>query len=255
MSVTHHFKTAKKGSLFLLIHLFLLLPLYGQEGSLTSLQEIIERQDSEEPPIIDKEDYQLKWYHPILPVSLSIVGSLGLGSHLIETKSHQFTNYLLDLRGEKSRLTFDDYLQYLPLISHLTLGNLGLRSRHTTKERFFISLTSSATMALVTTSLKYCIDEKRPQFDGWNSFPSGHTATAFVGAELVRIEYGGWYGVAAYAVASSVGFLRMYNGRHWLHDVIAGAGLGILSAQIGAWCGTLWQKNSRNDHPVSHRMD
>lgn len=54
-----------------------------------------------------------------------------------------------------------------------------------------------------------------------------------MGAELVRIEYGGWYGAGAYAVAAGVGFMRMYNGRHWLHDVVAGAGVGILSARIG----------------------
>lgn len=63
-----------------------------------------------------------------------------------------------------------------------------------------------------------------------------------MGAELVRIEYGGWYGVGAYAVATSVGFMRMYNGRHWLHDVIAGAGVGILSARVGEWSCRFWQK-------------
>lgn len=53
---------------------------------------------------------------------------------------------------------------------------------------------------------------------------SGHTATVFIGAELVRIEYGGWYGAGAYTIATGVAFMRMYNGRHWLHDVVAGAG-------------------------------
>lgn len=39
----------------------------------------------------------------------------------------------------------------------------------------------------------------------------------------------------AYAVACGVAFLRLYNDRHWLNDVIAGAGVGILSARIGYW--------------------
>lgn len=63
-----------------------------------------------------------------------------------------------------------------------------------------------------------------------------------MGAELMRIEYGGWYGVSGYVVATGVGFMRMYNGRHWLHDVVAGAGVGILSARIGEWSCLLWQK-------------
>ena len=54
-----------------------------------------------------------------------------------------------------------------------------------------------------------------------------------MGAELVRMEYGGWYGIGAYTIAVGVGFMRMYNGRHWLHDVVAGAGVGILSARVG----------------------
>ncbi len=63
-----------------------------------------------------------------------------------------------------------------------------------------------------------------------------------MGAELVRMEYGGWYGIGAYTIAVGVGFMRMYNGRHWLHDVVAGAGVGILSARVGEWSCRLWQK-------------
>ena len=69
----------------------------------------------------------------------------------------------------------------------------------------------------------------------WLSFPSGHTGTAFLGAELVRKEYGWGWGSAAYAVASTTAVLRMYNNEHWLSDVIAGAGLGILCANVGTW--------------------
>lgn len=102
--------------------------------------------------------------------------------------------------------------------------------------------TSYAALAVLTNIPKMYVDEKRPEFAGHNSFPSGHTATAFMGAELVRIEYGGWYGAAAYTVAGGIGFMRIYNGRHWLHDVVAGAGVGILSARMGEWSVKLWQR-------------
>lgn len=80
--------------------------------------------------------------------------------------------------------------------------------------------------------------QERPDGSSRNSFPSGHTATAFAGAELLRREYwdvSPWIGVAGYAVVAGTGFFRMYNNRHWLTDVLAGAGMGILSAQAAYW--------------------
>ena len=56
-----------------------------------------------------------------------------------------------------------------------------------------------------------------------------------MGAELVRQEYGTWYGVAAYTVATAIGVARIYNDRHWASDVVAGAGFGVLSAKVGYW--------------------
>ena len=79
---------------------------------------------------------------------------------------------------------------------------------------------------------------ERPDGSARNSFPSGHTATAFMGAELLRREYWNvspWIGIAGYAVAAGTGFFRIYNNRHWLTDVLAGAGVGILSVQAAYW--------------------
>lgn len=59
-----------------------------------------------------------------------------------------------------------------------------------------------------------------------------------MGAELVRMEYkdsSPLYGIGAYTIACGVAFLRLYNERHWCNDVLAGAGIGILSARIGYW--------------------
>ena len=56
-----------------------------------------------------------------------------------------------------------------------------------------------------------------------------------MGAELVREEYGNTYGACAYTFATGIAVLRLYNDRHWLNDVIAGAGTGILAARIGYW--------------------
>lgn len=190
----------------------------------------------------ESESYKFEWRQTVLPASLIAAGAVCLAPSFIRNGSRAVTNGVIDIRGQSKRLEFDDYVQYAPVVGAWALGCVGVKARHTLGERTLVLATSYVTLAVLTNVPKFLIDEKRPEFAGHNSFPSGHTATAFMGAELVRLEYGGWYGVGAYAVAAGVGFMRMYNGRHWLHDVAAGAGVGILSARIGEWSGTLWQR-------------
>src|SRR5690606_29011205 len=86
--------------------------------------------------------------------------------------------------------------------------------------------------------LKAMTDVQRPDITAYNSFPSGHTATAFAGAEFLLQEYKDksiWYGISGYVVATGTGLMRIYNNRHWLTDVAAGAGIGILSTKIAYW--------------------
>ena len=84
------------------------------------------------------------------------------------------------------------------------------------------------------TSVKKLTKRQRPDNSVFNSFPSGHTATVFASAEFLKQEYGArypWLAYTGYAVATATGALRMYNNRHWLSDVVAGAGFGILSTK------------------------
>lgn len=79
-----------------------------------------------------------------------------------------------------------------------------------------------------TYGLKYSVDAQRPN-GGGQSFPSGHTAMAFMGAEFIRKEYGWWWGVPAYLAAGYVGWTRVASGNHWTQDVLGGAAIGLLS--------------------------
>lgn len=81
---------------------------------------------------------------------------------------------------------------------------------------------------LATYTLKYGIDAERPN-GGGQSFPSGHTSMAFAGAEFIRKEYGGYWGIPAYLAASYVGWSRVESRNHWTVDVLAGAAIGIFS--------------------------
>jgi membrane-associated phospholipid phosphatase len=95
-----------------------------------------------------------------------------------------------------------------------------------------IQLVESETLTLgVTYGLKYTVNERRPN-GGKNSFPSGHTSVAFSSAEFMRKRYGWEYGLPAYALASFVAYSRVESREHYAHDVIAGAGIGILSSYL-----------------------
>jgi membrane-associated phospholipid phosphatase len=69
-----------------------------------------------------------------------------------------------------------------------------------------------------------------------SSFPSGHTALAFATATTVALEYRKWYVVVpAYLWAGSVGYSRMYLGKHYPSDVLGGAVVGIGSGYLSHW--------------------
>ena len=133
---------------------------------------------------------------------------------------------------------FDNYLQYVPAVSVYALNAIGVKGKHDFKERTITYALAYLMMGVTVQSLKSITKVVRPDGRGTNAFPSGHTATAFSGAEFLRQEYkdvSPWYGIAGYTIATATGILRMYNNKHWLRDVVAGAGFGILATQTAYW--------------------
>jgi membrane-associated phospholipid phosphatase len=90
--------------------------------------------------------------------------------------------------------------------------------------------TSAVTMG-ITYALKYSLDRERPD-GGGQSFPSGHTASAFMGASYLHYRYGWEYGLPAYAAAAAVGYSRVEADKHHWEDVIAAAVIANLSAYV-----------------------
>ena len=132
----------------------------------------------------------------------------------------------------------DNYLMFAPTLSVYALNAAGIHGEHNFKDRTIILLMANVIANGTVFGVKGWSHELRPDGSDYASFPSGHTAEAFVGAEFMRMEYkdvSPWYGVAGYAMATATGLLRMYNDAHWMSDVIAGAGVGIASTRIAYW--------------------
>ena len=177
----------------------------------------------------------------VAPAALIALGTWGLADGSPIDRLAQTARY--DMNPRYTKIKADAYLQYVPTGVHLVLGFIpGTKPRHNFRDRVLASATANLLMAAVTNTVKYTVRERRPDSYARNSFFSGHTATAFTGAELVRIEYGWGYGSAAYAVATTTAFLRVWNKRHWVGDVVAGAGAGILCAQAGYWMLPVWKR-------------
>ncbi len=168
-------------------------------------------------------------------------GCVGLGVWLVKKRwcERLTTSIHSNLRRDYTvKCRIDDYTQYAPMTSAFALDACGIKAKHTFADRLGVLALAYMFMGAMTNTMKYSYKTLRPDRSTHNSFPSGHTATAFMGAELLYQEYkdsSPWIGYAGYGVAAGTGFLRMYNERHWLNDVVAGAGVGILSTKLAYW--------------------
>lgn len=169
----------------------------------------------------------------ILPTTFVLYGVFSLHNSTLQDWNEDAQKRLVSPNGNYTHL--DNYIQYLPAVAGHVLSIAGIKGKHKLFDRLMIDGMAAAIATTVIFTVKRTSQETRPDFSDTYSFPSGHTATAFASAELLRQEYqdvSPWYGIAGYGVAALTGYLRMYNNKHWLGDVVAGAGVGIISAQL-----------------------
>ena len=136
---------------------------------------------------------------------------------------------------DKYRNHIDDFLQWAPYLEIPAVLLAGVESHSDRVNLALILLKSEAIMLGSVYIVKSLTHVQRPDGSNYLSFPSGHTAQAFLAASIVHTEFrdkSQWYGIGAYTLATSVAAFRMINDKHWESDVIAGAGFGILSAHL-----------------------
>lgn len=169
----------------------------------------------------------------IAPAALFVAGGIAFTDNPVwsddaweDGRNRSFPNF---------RTRIDDYLIFAPIAAVYGLQIAGVKGAHSLRDQTAILLKAELMGFAVVTPLKLATNRVRPNGDNDESFPSGHTAQAFISATFLHREYGHlspWYSIGGYAVASSVGALRILNNKHYLSDVLFGAGIGIMVTNL-----------------------
>jgi membrane-associated phospholipid phosphatase len=201
----------------------------GPDNSETA---IIAGTDTVLKPLL-KPFYIRQVYVPAALMTTGIVSTTlftaALKYKIVEERNEHFANFHTNI---------DDYLQYAPIPIAYGLDAFGFKSKNDILNRSLILLKGEALMLVTVNILKYTTKELRPDEANIYSFPSGHTAQAFAAATFLSEEYKDkypWIPYVAYGMATTTGLLRMANNRHFIGDVLMGAGLGILSMKVSYW--------------------
>jgi len=206
---------------------------------------IISKKDTIGQNLQDKGSF--RYPQLILPATLMLAGLTlnGNGPKSLKNKIVAERNQ----RWSDFSTNVDDYLQYSPVVMAYGLDVFGSESYTDIQNRTAIFIKGELCMIAVTQLLKHTTHIQRPDYSNYNSFPSGHTAQAFAAATFLSQEYQykyTWIPYASYGIASSVGILRMANNKHFISDVLVGAGIGILSMKLSYWTHQYkWNKNKR----------
>lgn len=185
---------------------------------------------------IDDKAYKFSAKKLIVPSVLISYGVLSLLSDDLKSLN-QSTRY--ETREHIiAGATIDNYMQYAPAAAVYGLNLAGVKGKHNFKDRTIIYATSQLVSAALVLPTKHLVKEERPDGSNRFSFPSGHTATAFSSAHFMFREYKDtnlWLSLSGYPVAAATGIYRIFNDKHWVGDVVAGAGIGILSTEMAYW--------------------
>jgi len=167
----------------------------------------------------------------ILPATLFLSGVLLNGSQLEK-------NWQMNIRkgiGNDFHFAADDYIQYVPY-AQMYLGDIiGMEAKNHWFDQTKNVFIGGMMTLVITHALKRGVGKERPDGSSNHSFSSGHTATSFLGATILYHEFKDanmFYASSGFLFSSSTGGLRVVNNRHWVSDVLAGAGIGILVGNL-----------------------
>ena len=179
-----------------------------------------------------------------LPSAMITYGLISLGDNGIREIDYR-TRLSLERNHRFWNTHIDDYMQFSPAVAAYTLKLCKVESAHRLADMTILYGVSNLLAGVIVSRTKVMTARERPDDSNNHSFPSGHTETAFVAAEFLHQEYKNqsvWISVGGYTAATFVGIARVYNNKHWVSDVVAGAGTGILSTKLVYWTYSCFRK-------------
>jgi hypothetical protein len=183
---------------------------------------------SKDSLVVLKKEQKMSYKPFLVPAALIATGALLMDSPL----NNQLQNNTRQVSGLDFETKIDNYIQYAPIAQLYAGRYLGFRPKIDLAHQTINLIIANAIMGTVVQSLKYTVNEPRPDGSNTQSFPSGHTALAFTNAALLFREYKDasvWYASSGFVFATATGLLRMANNKHYTADVLAGAGIGLAS--------------------------
>jgi len=198
--------------------------------------------------LVLKKPVRFSANHLFIPAFL-VMSGIGLNG----SGEESIKNELVEERNEKIprfKTKLDNYLQFSPIFLAYGFEAIGMRPKTDALNRSIILPKSELLMITSVSLLKNASHTLRPDGSAYTSFPSGHTAQAFAAAAFLSSEYGyryKWVPYLSYGIASTVGALRIANNKHYLSDVVLGAGIGMLSTKVAYWTHRYkWAKHKLN---------
>ncbi|HHH53982.1 MAG TPA: phosphatase PAP2 family protein [Bacteroidetes bacterium] len=173
--------------------------------------------------------------HPIYKKVLFPSALIASGIILTDSKTEQrIQNNVLEITGNSFHNPIDDYLQFVPIVELYVADALKVKAKNhwfdQSKYLFISNLLSTG----ISQVIKRTVLKIRPDNSPY-SFPSGHTTIAFTNATVLYNEFKETSPILAYSgfiFSGTTGVFRVLNNRHWVSDVLTGAGLGILVTEL-----------------------
>lgn len=170
-----------------------------------------------------------------VPAAVAVsYGALSFAIHPIRRVDY-YVQTETNKTGPNFKSSAENYFQFAPVAMVYGLNLIGVTGKNRFIDRTALLGLSAGILGITTFTTKKLTHRLRPNGADYSSFPSGHTGNAFMGAEFLAQEYSEKsyvYTAIGYSFAVATGVFRMYNRDHWFSDVVAGAGVGIISTKL-----------------------
>jgi len=170
----------------------------------------------------------LKWLAPLGAGTAFLMRNDSSLSHEAEEADLQHPSHIVSRSG--SIYTF------AAPVAVMTLGKLTGNAK--ASHAGGVALEAVLHSTLIVQTLKVATNRQRPSvnrgsgdfWDGGNSFPSGHSMSAWAFASAMADQYSGkkWVAISGYSAAAAVSLSRIAGGNHFPSDVLVGSSLGWL---------------------------